>query len=191
MALGATAASADPVFSTAFDFNTTLDANGNRVNDFDNDVNTTTRFGSVRYVFEGVKDADANGSGSTSFGTVTLESATGSGAPDGEFEFFVYQSTPTVGVGSLGGNLFLGSYYVNSKTGHVTLSFDAGTIEIDGIRYDPKDFQEEQFDRIGDSATIYGVVTVPLPPAAWGGMALLGALGCARVRRRLQDDGSL
>ena len=105
---------------------------------------------------------------------------------DGGFTLTINQTQPTGGSGSDTSTV---TGTVIGSNGTLGVLFDTGSITIGSALYSIEDVN---FFAIGNQ-TVSGTViatpvarpaAVPVPAAAWGGMALFGVLGGAKVRRR-------
>lgn len=104
------------------------------------------------------------------------------------FTLAVDQSAPTSGGGSSSTLALLGA--VRQAAGGVLLVFEDTTFQIGSIAYA---IEDTVFVPVG-SAQFMGAVTahqvsrdvnpVPLPAAAWGGLALMGVVAASKIRRR-------
>jgi hypothetical protein len=100
----------------------------------------------------------------------------------GQFKLTLNQWAPTVGANSTSTSLLLG--VVSKSAGGAALYFDDPTFTIGGVSYQVNPLV---LVPVGSTKQFKGSLTaavVPLPVAAWGGLALMGSIGAYRIRRR-------
>jgi hypothetical protein len=176
-------AAADTVtYSTTFQF-TTGPGTG---------TNTAT-VGAATFKLVGFTDTVTTPEGSAKFGTIQFQRNGQSALVFGSYDFklTINQVAPAGSVTSLT-NQFSGA--VSAVGGLVSVVFNAGPpLQIGNITYAPEDLDQFLSGNSG-TASIMGTVTagqaaanaVPLPMAAWGGIALCGMVGMSKFRRRSQ-----
>lgn len=168
-------AAADTVtFSTSFQFTST--------------GTNTVNLGPATFTLNGVTNKTVNTpANSTSFGSVVY-ARNGAAAQMGTFEFtFTVTQISPAGNASSSGNQFHGIVTMTSG-GIAAVDFITAPVEIGNIRYRPQD-AALVFAGNGGTATILGSVTaVPLPAAAWGGMALCAMVGMWKIRRKAEPE---
>ena len=121
-----------------------------------------------------------------------LNNASGTFAPGDEFTLTITQSDP--GGGPESSSAFVTGSIValsapSSDSGGVSMVFD-GPIIIGQVGYFIDPFTLQWGGNLPGTAsgTLYATVAaVPLPAAAWGGMALFGVLGGVKLRRSRQS----
>lgn len=124
---------------------------------------------------------------STPFGTIVYSR---NGQPTSltglfEFKFTVTQSVPA-GSASNSSNEFVGTVLMSQ--GIATVDFVGAPLSIGNVVYTPQD-STAFFAGSGGTASINGAVTaVPLPAAAWGGMALCAMVGVWKIRRKPEAE---
>lgn len=190
MAIGAAAQAETVTFTTSFVFNET--------------GNSSIKIGGGTFTLGGVTGTSGTVPTGTNqvFGNVSFSGAgDASIAPKNPhaFTFFVNANSDT---GSSTGQAFTGT--VNATGGLATLDFNGGA-QAGGFLFTPNAAQAFNFfgstvvgstslnlSGAGFTNEIRGSISaLPVPAAVWGGMALLGTLGGARLRRRFQDNAGL
>jgi hypothetical protein len=117
-----------------------------------------------------------------------LDTYIGIGKLGGSFRLTLKQTAPTDGIGEASTSLLLG--LVSRKNGGAVLYFDDPTFTIGSVSYRVNPIVlvpvgSAQFTGTLTAAQAAAeVVVVPLPAAAWGGLALMGFVGVNKLRRR-------
>jgi hypothetical protein len=102
-----------------------------------------------------------------------------------DFKLTVTQSAPP-GQATSTSNIFAGSILING--GLAAVDFVSAPLEIGLVRYTPTSTSQLFIGNSG-IANINGAVTaVPLPAAAWGGMALCAMVGVWKYRRKDETE---
>ena len=130
--------------------------------------------------FEGLVDASASPYGTFEFGASLSDSWLGSGKPGpgiyaGETRTFLFELS---GDKETTGNLSASSFLTTNLPGGTTYPF--------AVRF--RGFDDDGSDKVIGGTPTTPPQVVPLPAAAWGGLALLGLLGVGkqRLRRRVE-----
>ena len=120
------------------------------------------------------------------FGSFDLD-VNGTDAFSGTFTLFFEQFEPTPGGPTPVQAALTGSVQkTNIVTAPVTITFDDTSLRIGNVVYTLNSTELEI--NPGQIVGVAGTISVvPLPAAAWGGMALFGVLGGAKLRRSRQS----
>jgi hypothetical protein len=176
-------AAADTVtYTTTFEF-TTGPGTG---------TNSTT-IGAATFQLLGFNDTVTTPEGSAKFGTIQFQRNGQSSLIFNSYQFkmTITQNSPA-GSGNSVNNTFSGSVSVAGAL--IQVVFNASPVVIGNITYEPEGVDQFLSGNSG-SADIMGTVTsstngnvnaVPLPLAAWGGIALCGMVGLFKFRRSSQ-----
>ncbi len=159
---------------------------------------STTQVGSSVVTFNngsGDLDVDNPGFSFANLGSfATTSAATTNQHFDVDFTLLIKQLEPTVGQNTLSGEL---SGTLRRRNSTLEIVFDSVSTSIDPVTYALRNLT-------GNVLTLnYGLTSldaqvslnpgtvnaVPLPAAAWGGIALMGMIGAIKVRRRRATAG--
>jgi hypothetical protein len=185
-------------YSTSFDFDAGAGVS-NSVNILDQ--NPATGLGNVigTFTFNGAVNQTVNTPDllTAVFGSISYSSAAGAGefgsVLNVPFDMTVTETQP--GGGDTSTNHFSGS--VNFDGSLATVIFTGGPLTIGSVTYTPTSTSMVFMANgtvVGGNNSILGSVTstaVPLPAAAWGGMALFGLLGGNKLRRMRRLSSAL
>lgn len=184
LSVAALAATVQSVSATSIGYFTSgsFASNGLAVQSFTNGANTVT----VSFIPQALTFVDAPPATGVDLGdfTVTASASSPLAVVADTFNLTVTQVSP-----SGGGNVFVGtlSGQIDFDSGLISVAFVPGAFSIGPVTYTMNNNPMILNAPIGGSvndirATVNAVV--PLPAAAWGGMALLGVLGAAKAVRR-------
>jgi len=148
----------------------------------------TTTIGAATFQLLGTTNTLTTPSFSAPFGTIVYNSNNNQSNASGlfDFTFSITQISPA-GVASSFANQFFGAVVLNA--GIASIDFVAGPpLQIGNIRYTPQDASAGFIGGSGTAPILGSVVAVPLPAAAWGGMALCAMVGVWKFRRNSEAE---
>jgi len=148
----------------------------------------TAHLGLATFKLQGVTNTVTTPAFGAPFGSIVYSGNGESNPLSGTFgfKFTVTQVSPAGSAFSLG-NQFFGSVVLSG--GIANVDFISGPpLAIGRLRYQPQD-TSAVFLAPSGSAPITGTVTaVPLPTAAWAGLALCGVIGAGKLCRRGESE---
>jgi len=169
----APAAAETVTFTTSFEFTSTS--------------TNTVNLGTATFKLLGVTNSTVNTPiASTPFGSVVYE-RNGQAPAQGMFGFkFTVTQVSPAGSAFNTSNIFFGN--ITSFNGVAIIDFVGAALKIGNIVYTPQS-NTAMLPLNGGVASINGAVqAVPLPAAAWGGMALCAMIGAWKIRRKPEPE---